>query len=100
MFTNFSILPLRFAILTGLAFSIMGVIAAVFFLIEKLTNPALPSGWASLIITLLLVSGVQLFTIGTLGEYLGRLFLQVNGQPQYVVREKTGPTSTSDKNHE
>jgi hypothetical protein len=37
---------------------------------------------------LLIVSGVQLFTIGTLGEYLGRLFLQVNGQPQYVVREK------------
>lgn len=88
MFTNFSILPLRFAVIAGLVFSVAGVIAAGMFFVEKLTNPELPAGWASLIITLLIVSGVQLFTIGTLGEYLGRLFLQVNGQPQYVVREK------------
>ena len=97
MFTNFSILPLRLAVIAGLVFSIVGVIAAAIFFVEKLNNPDLPAGWASLIITLLLVSGVQLFTIGTLGEYLGRLFLQVNGQPQYVVREKIGPTSNSDE---
>lgn len=88
MFTNFSILPIRLAVLAGLVFSLIGLIAAGVFFVEKLTNPDMPAGWASLIITLLIVSGVQLFTIGTLGEYLGRLFLQVNGQPQFVVREK------------
>ena len=100
MFTNFSILPLRLAVIAGLVFSIVGVIAAVIFFVEKLNNPDLPAGWASLIITLLLASGVQLFTIGTLGEYLGRLFLQVNGQPQYVVREKMGSTSANSKDND
>ena len=44
------------------------------------------AGWASLICTLLIVAGVQLFALGMIGEYLGRLFLKDNGSPQYVVR--------------
>ena len=57
------------------------------FLIEKLRTPELPAGWASIIISLLLVSGVQLFALGMIGEYLGRLFLLSNGSPLFVARE-------------
>ncbi|WP_457619047.1 glycosyltransferase family 2 protein [Lutibacter sp.] len=86
MFTNFSILPLRIATILGFVVAILGLLAAIVFILQKLQNPALPAGWTSIIVTLLMISGVQLFTIGMLGEYLGRLFLKDNGNPQFVVR--------------
>lgn len=86
MFTSFSILPLRVASLAGFLFALIGLVLAVVFAIEKLANPDLPAGWASTIVILLIISGVQLFALGMIGEYLGRLFLQDNGSPQYVVR--------------
>ena len=87
MFTNFSVLPLRIASFAGFIFALLGLLIATKFLIEKLKNPELPAGWASTIIILLVVSGVQLFAIGMIGEYLGRLFIKSNGSPQFVVRE-------------
>lgn len=86
MFTGFSILPLRVAIFTGFLMAGLGAVAAVCYFVEKLQNPGLPAGWATLIIALLMVSGVQLVAIGMVGEYLGRLFMKENGQPQFVVR--------------
>jgi undecaprenyl-phosphate 4-deoxy-4-formamido-L-arabinose transferase len=87
MFTNFSILPLRVASLAGLVFALLGLALAVGFVVEKLRHPDLPAGWASLAVIVLTISGVQLFALGMIGEYLGRLFLQDNGTPIFVVRE-------------
>jgi undecaprenyl-phosphate 4-deoxy-4-formamido-L-arabinose transferase len=100
MFTNFSILPLRIATFVGFLFSFLGLLGAVIFFIEKLQNPNLPVGWASLIISLLVISGIQLFALGMVGEYLGRLFLKDSGQPQYVLRKSVNCESDSheDKN--
>ena len=86
MSTNFSILPLRTATVLGFVFALIGIVGAAVFAIEKLRNPDLPAGWASLIISLFVISGVQLFALGMMGEYLGRLFLKDNGKPQFVVR--------------
>lgn len=87
MFTSFSILPLRIASLLGLAVAGTGVIAALFFIVERTRDPSLPVGWASLVVSVMLLSGVQLFALGMLGEYLGRMFLKIGGEPQFVVRE-------------
>ncbi len=87
MFVNFSVIPLRISSLLGLIFSSIGVIFAVLVTREKLSNPAMPVGWASLIITVIVFSGVQLFMLGLLGEYIGRMFLSNNQTPQFVVRE-------------
>jgi undecaprenyl-phosphate 4-deoxy-4-formamido-L-arabinose transferase len=86
MFTGFSVLPLRAASLLGGLFGLAGLVLAAVFAIEKFRNPDLPAGWASLIVSLFIVSGVQLISIGMVGEYLGRLFLKESGRPQYVVR--------------
>lgn len=86
MFTNFSILPLRAAVILGSFFGLAGLIGGVVFALEKLRDPALPVGWASLIVSVFVLSGVQLLAVGMLGEYLGRLFMNDNGLPQYVVR--------------
>jgi len=87
MFTNFSILPLRAAVVLGLLLAAAGMVVAVLSFIERLRHPDLPRGWASLIISLMLLSGVQLVAIGMVGEYLGRLFLKDAGNPQFVVRQ-------------
>ena len=88
MFTNFSILPLRLASFAGLVSSVAGLVVAAVFVIDKLSHPELPSGWASMIVSLFIIGGIQLFALGMIGEYLGRLFLKDNGRPQFVIREQ------------
>ncbi|MDB5369600.1 MAG: glycosyl transferase family 2 [Roseomonas sp.] len=91
--TNFSLLPLRLAMLAGAAMGVLGVIGAIFTIVEALTKET-PSGWASVMTITLLVAGVQFMILGVMGEYLGRAFLSANGKPQGVVRDvvrSTGP---------
>ena len=88
MFTNFSILPLRVAIITGFIFSFLGILLGLQTIIEKLNNPDLPAGYALLITTFAIFSGIQLISIGMVGEYLGRMFLSQNKKPQYTVRKE------------
>jgi len=97
MFTNFSILPLRLASCAGLLSSLVGLVLAGYFAVEKILHPEVPAGWASMIVSLFIVAGVQLFSLGMIGEYLGRLFLKDNGQPQYVVRERRNCESAAGK---
>jgi undecaprenyl-phosphate 4-deoxy-4-formamido-L-arabinose transferase len=84
--TNFSVLPLRLAILAGVAMGILGLAGAVMVVLEAMVTGT-PSGWASSMMTTLLVAGVQFLILGVLGEYVGRAFLSANGKPQGVVRE-------------
>jgi len=86
MFTNFSIIPLRLAVAFGFIFSVVGIVLAIVFFIEKLNNPELPIGWTSLMVSIFLLGSLQLFAIGMVGEYLGRMFLSSGGKPQFVVR--------------
>jgi undecaprenyl-phosphate 4-deoxy-4-formamido-L-arabinose transferase len=89
MFTNFSIIPLRFSVVLGLIFSVIGIILALFFIIEKIRNPDLPIGWASTMVAIFILGSLQLFSIGMVGEYLGRMFLTTGGKPQFIVRSST-----------
>ncbi|MDB4042681.1 glycosyltransferase [Gammaproteobacteria bacterium] len=88
MFTNFSILPLRVAIITGFIFSFLGILLGLQTIIERLNNPDLPAGYALLITTFAIFSGIQLISIGMVGEYLGRMFLSQNKKPQFTVRKE------------
>ena len=84
--TNFSVLPLRMAILAGAGMGVLGLLAALYVVIEGLMGHT-PSGWASLMTVTLLIAGVQFLILGVLGEYVGRSFMSANGKPQGVVRE-------------
>jgi len=87
MFSNFSVIPLRFATLFGIAFGALGALAAVIVIVEAISDNKPPQGWASLMVAVLVLAGVQLIVVGLIGEYLGRMFLAVNRKPQYLVRE-------------
>jgi undecaprenyl-phosphate 4-deoxy-4-formamido-L-arabinose transferase len=86
MFTNFSILPLRIASAIGLLLATLSGLAGIVVIIEKIMNPDLPTGWASVFVAILFMSSVQLLAIGLLGEYLGRVLMKLNKIPQFVVR--------------
>jgi polyisoprenyl-phosphate glycosyltransferase len=89
--TNFSVLPLRIATLTGMLSAGIGLCAAVGFLVYRLVRPEIglsAVGWASTIVSVLVLGGMQLLTIGMLGEYVGHMHLNINGRPQYVERER------------
>jgi undecaprenyl-phosphate 4-deoxy-4-formamido-L-arabinose transferase len=93
MFLNFSVIPLRFATLFGIAFGLLGALAAIIVVAEAVSSHTPPQGWASLMVAVLVLAGVQLIVVGLIGEYLGRMFLAVNRKPQYVVREVFKPAS-------
>jgi glycosyltransferase involved in cell wall biosynthesis len=86
MFVNFSVMPLRISTITGFVLSGLGAIGGAIAIGEALLYSP-PEGWASLMVAVLLLSGVQLVILGIVGEYLGRLYLTANGKPQSVIRE-------------
>ena len=85
-FVNFSVMPLRLATLLGLVMAAVGLtgLMVVFYLWS--TNRGPDYGWGSLMAALLVFSGAQLVMLGLIGEYIGRMFLTINGRPQSVVR--------------
>ncbi|KAA5610799.1 glycosyltransferase family 2 protein [Rhodovastum atsumiense] len=93
--TSFSLAPLRLAVLAGVAMAALGMVGAVATIVEALTSHNTPSGWASTMTVILLVSGVQSMMLGVMGEYVGRTFLSSNGKPQGTVRliERSEATS-------
>ena len=89
MVTGTSIVPLRMVTLMGALIALLGFLGAVFIVISNYLYPAESKGWASIIVTILLVSGFQTLFIGVLGEYLGRIHLRLNNKPQYLFRYTT-----------
>ena len=87
MFMNFSILPLRVASVLGLGVASSSVLLLLLIVIDKLwVNPEVPFGVPTILVTIVLFAGLQLLILGTIGEYLGRLYLDVTGTPQFIVR--------------
>lgn len=85
MFVNFSVMPLRISSVIGGLFSLVGFGLAVYAIIEHFLRHT-PQGWASIVSVVLVFAGIQLLTLGLIGEYLGRLYLMQRGKPQYAVR--------------
>jgi glycosyltransferase involved in cell wall biosynthesis len=97
MATSFSIVPLRLTSFAGLMIAGLGFLLAVLLVIQKFTLDKMPIGWSSLIVTILIIGGVQLVALGMLGEYLGRVLLTINSRPQYVIGETIGIAENEEK---
>ena len=86
-FVSFSKLPLRIATYLGMLVSGVAFLSALAFIILRLVTEVEPQGWTSVIVVVLFLGGVQLVTLGILGEYLGYVLDEVRRRPPYVVRE-------------
>lgn len=88
-FTAFSVKPLRMASFLGVLFATFGFLFVMYILIATLFFGATTQGWASLMSMLLIIGGTLMMMIGLLGEYVGRIYLNGNKAPQFVIRETT-----------
>src|SRR3989475_9769407 len=87
MFLNFSIKPLRISVYVGLLTSCLSVVALIAILIDKIwITPNLTVGIPTVLGSIILLSGMQLMILGLVGEYLGRLYMDHTGTPQYIGR--------------
>ena len=84
--TSFSILPLRIASYTGLVASILSLLAILYTLVAWFGGYAV-AGWTSLLSAIFLIGGIQLFVLGIIGEYLGRLYLETKHRPLFIIDE-------------
>lgn len=88
MATSFSIAPLRLVSFAGIAASVIAFVLAAVVAVRKMITPDMAVGWPSLIVTVLFMGGMQLLALGAIGEYTGRILLNVNKRPQFVIGKK------------
>jgi len=84
---GFSIVPLRAATLLGNIFAVAGLIGIIAVIIRKIVRPVTAIGWPSMMVSIFFFSGLILMFMGLIGEYIGRIFLGMCNNPQYVVRQ-------------
>jgi polyisoprenyl-phosphate glycosyltransferase len=85
---SFSFAPLRLATKVGFGVSFTALVATVGLIFTKLVYGIPLQGWTSTVVLILFMGGINLLTLGVMGEYLARIFDEVKGRPLYVIREQ------------
>ena len=86
--TSLSVKPLRLITGFGVIVALVSFIGVIWAIISALLGRTV-AGWASTTCIVCFVSGVQLISLGIIGEYLGKVYLEVKARPRYIIREKT-----------
>jgi Glycosyltransferases involved in cell wall biogenesis len=82
--TSFSVTPIRFITSLGFIIAFASIFAAIYSLVSYFTGNV-TSGWTSLILSIWFIGGVQLLSIGLVGEYIGKIYTEVKGRPRYNI---------------
>ncbi len=90
--TSFSTKPLRMATLIGFWSAIIGFLGIVYALVGRFLHPVFfpqewVTGWTGLFVAIMFLGGIQLITIGIIGEYIGKIYTQVQQRPRYIIKE-------------
>ena len=86
--TGFSIFPLRLVAFFGALIALLGFILGIYYIFQYFNGNS-PEGWTTIVILILFINGSLFLALGIIGEYIGRLYIQKNKQPQYIIREIT-----------
>ncbi|MBC1513239.1 glycosyltransferase family 2 protein [Listeria booriae] len=95
--TSFSVAPLRLASIAGASVLIITMLTLLFIFIESIFLGRAPTGTMGIITVILFLGGVQLISIGLLGEYIGRIFMETKNRPLYFVESHTEQVVYQDK---
>lgn len=87
LFTGFSVLPLRIATITGCIATFIGFCLLIKYLYDYFITENFIEGWTTVVVLIILFSGLILITLGIVGEYIGRMYLAINNKPQYSISE-------------
>ncbi len=85
---SFTVAPLYISTVTGIIFSIISFIFILFIVLKTLLFGDPVSGWPSTISIILFIGGIQLFTIGILGQYLAKTYIETKNRPKYIIKEE------------
>jgi len=85
--TSFSLLPLRLIVVLGLTVSLAAFAATVWALVSWMAGTADVPGWTSVVIPLYFLGGIQLISLGIIGEYLGKTYLEAKRRPRFIVEK-------------
>ena len=86
--TSLSIKPLTMIVFLGLITCLLGFIGIIWAIVQVLLHKAI-AGWASTVCIILFMGGVQLLSLGVIGEYIGKIYLETKGRPRYIISERT-----------
>jgi dolichol-phosphate mannosyltransferase len=87
---SFSTRPLQMSIGLGLASAALALAGIVYAVVARLLTDDWVPGWAAIMVAVLFIGGVQLISVGVLGEYVGRIYGEIKRRPLYVVGERIG----------
>ena len=82
--TSFSIQPIRMITVLGLIIVLCSLCAAIYALYSYISGKVV-AGWTSTILSIWFIGGVQLLSVGLIGTYIGKIYMEVKGRPRYVV---------------
>ena len=86
--TSLSIKPIRFITGMGAFFALVSVVLIVYVLVSFFTGNTVP-GWSSNLISVCLIGGIQLISLGVIGEYIGKIYLETKHRPRYIIGDRT-----------
>ncbi len=86
--TSLSNKPLRLITMLGLVFSLISFIGVIWAVVQALCGSVV-AGWASTVCIVCLMGGIQLICLGVIGEYIGKIYMEVKGRPRYIISERT-----------
>lgn len=86
--TSLSVKPIRIITIMGLFVSFLSFLFVIYVFVGYMLNQTI-SGWASLIITMTFLGGVQLISLGIIGEYIGKIYIETKARPRVIISEKT-----------
>ena len=98
--TSFSSLPLKVWTYIGIVISLLSITYAIIIIARTFYFGIDVPGYASLIVSILFLGGVQIFSIGVVGEYIGRIYTEVKGRPLYIIRGLYGCSDDMDRANE
>ena len=85
---SFSVKPLRLSVWIGLVISMIAFVYAIWVVFKTLVYGDPVAGYPTIMVVMLLLGGLQLLSLGILGEYIGKIFIESKKRPVYVIREK------------
>ncbi len=86
--TSLSIKPLTLIVVIGLITCLLGFVGIIWAIVEVILKNAI-AGWASTVCIILFLGGVQLLSIGVIGEYIGKIYMETKHRPRYIISERT-----------
>lgn len=97
--TSLSVKPIRMITSFGLLVSVLSFLAVIWALISAVTGHTVV-GWASTVCILCFMGGIQLVSLGVIGEYIGKIYMETKARPRYIISERTKASSTEPKSND